>query len=464
MKRDVSQSTAAGKDRLLLALALGVGLANPLSAQNFSSGSTGEDGPFNPACTPTPCTVTVALPPSGVFNFTTVDIPQGVTVIFKRNAANTPVTMLATGDVTISGRVDVSGEDASSHVPGRGGPGGFDGGMGGNLTAALNGTPGSGPGGGGGGDESEVSGSGGSFGTRGGGSRSGPTYGVSRLLPLIGGSGGGGARAGSNFAGGGGGGGGGALLIASSGAIRIPSVGVERKIVADGGDGGGTLNVPGGGSGGAIRLVANALSINSGGLLRITASGGGSFARSGGSGRIRYEAFDLQGADLGTTPPATVGTPGPVTPPTGFPTLRITAVGGVSAPANPQGSFYGAPDITLSPSVTNPVTVDLAASNIPLGTVVTLTVIPEAGARTTVDSTPLTGTEASSTATASVNLTNGVDVLIATGTFATPSTAALAHPMMFDGEKVKQIRVGTVFGGASEVTYITESGREVEVK
>src|SRR2546428_12637891 len=69
----------------------------PVPAQPFSSGSTGADG----ALAPTGNT-TVPLPPDGVLNFTTVNIPAGVTVTFAKNAANTPVTMLATGDVTIT--------------------------------------------------------------------------------------------------------------------------------------------------------------------------------------------------------------------------------------------------------------------------------------------------------------------------------------------------------------------------
>src|SRR5688500_1259271 len=78
-------------------------------SQTFVSGSTGADGAFNPSCSPTPCTVTVQLPPSGIFNYTTVNIPDLVTVKYARNAANTPVTILATGNVVIAGTIDVSG-------------------------------------------------------------------------------------------------------------------------------------------------------------------------------------------------------------------------------------------------------------------------------------------------------------------------------------------------------------------
>src|SRR5437773_11728865 len=95
---------------VLLALAFSVAAAlprTPAVAQTFNSGSTGADGAFNP-----PADITLALPPSGVFNFTTINIPRGVTVRFRRNAANTPVTMLASGDVTIAGTIDVSGSQA----------------------------------------------------------------------------------------------------------------------------------------------------------------------------------------------------------------------------------------------------------------------------------------------------------------------------------------------------------------
>ena len=68
-----------------------------------------------------------------------MNILAGVTVKFQRNTANTPVYFLATGDVTIAGVVDVSGENGTdgntgniAPVPGgKGGPGGFDGGYGG---------------------------------------------------------------------------------------------------------------------------------------------------------------------------------------------------------------------------------------------------------------------------------------------------------------------------------------------
>src|SRR2546427_4349692 len=125
----------------------------PVSAQTFSSGSTGADG----ALAPTGNT-TVPPPPDGVLNFPTVNIPAGVTVTFAKNAANTPVTMLATGDVTIAGSININGSVGvvgGSPSPlfnpgGLGGPGGYNGGQSGSSGLTNNGgCAGRGPGGGG---------------------------------------------------------------------------------------------------------------------------------------------------------------------------------------------------------------------------------------------------------------------------------------------------------------------------
>src|SRR5215212_8896487 len=90
--------------RLVLLLML-VFAAWPAKAQ-FSSGSTGADGAFNPVAN-----TTLQIPPSGVFNFTTVNIPQNVEIRFTKNAKNTPVTILTTGNVVIGGRIFIDGAD-----------------------------------------------------------------------------------------------------------------------------------------------------------------------------------------------------------------------------------------------------------------------------------------------------------------------------------------------------------------
>jgi hypothetical protein len=65
--------------------------------------SNGSDGMFHPTGS-----VTLDLPDDGIFNFTSIDIPSGVTVRFNKNILNTSVTLLATDTVNISGVIDIS--------------------------------------------------------------------------------------------------------------------------------------------------------------------------------------------------------------------------------------------------------------------------------------------------------------------------------------------------------------------
>ena len=158
-------------------------------AQQFNSGSTGKDGALNVTAD-----TTLNLPPDGILNFTTINVNKDTTLRFNANKFNTPVYLLATGDVTIDGIINVSGGDATRATAGKGGPGGFDGGSP-SLGEPLSGD-GKGPGGGKGGPPG--------FGDAGAGAGSyatlppnpsandGLTYGSPLLVPLVGGSGGGG--------------------------------------------------------------------------------------------------------------------------------------------------------------------------------------------------------------------------------------------------------------------------------
>lgn len=436
----------------------------------FDSGSTGADGAFAPAAN-----VALPVPLSGVFNFTTVNIPAGVTVTFVPNTTNTPITILASGDVAIAGTVNVNGQDGSSvSAPelilpigggGAGGSGGYAGGAGG-ISPAFNGGTlaaiGGGLGPGSAGIAISNSGCPGSFAnamTQGGNCNS-QSYGTKTLVPLIGGSGGTGGPAypltgtlvctnGCN--GGGGGGGGGAILIASSGVITV-----NGSITSNGGNGGDGYQPGGPGSGGGIRLIANTIA----GSGVITATGGGPNRTGyvGSPGRIRLESntFSFSGS---TNPAVTVSTPGVVNL-SPLPTLSITAVGGVAVPSA-AGGLFTSPDITLPASTANPVTATLTATNIPVGTTVKVTATPRNGSLLWVNSTALSGTNAASTATASVTLSTTVPtVLRAEATFAV-LTASNSFPVFADGEKVEKVLVASVLGGESSVYLITESGREV---
>lgn len=441
-------------------------------AQTFNSGSTGADGAFNPVASQQ-----IQLPESGVFNYTTVNIPNGVTITYKKNSRNTPVTILATGNVTIIGTINISGANGSTGsflVGAPGGPGGFDGGRGGVSGASSDrtGVNGGGPGGGGGGTFT----SGSIYGTGGGGGFAKPgatgqpfnsgtpgaggvTYGTARLIPLIGGSGGGGsATSTTSFGAGNGGGGGGAVLIASSGTITLGGT----PIVAVGGSGNSfSAGVGGGGAGGAIRLVAN--NITGGGTLNVSGGPGHtSTVGAGGSGYIRAEAYDFSGFNPIISPADanfSLATPNPAIP-ANLPQLQITSVAGIAPPATPVGSFNGVSDITVPTAQVNPVTVALSAANIPIGTTVQVKVTPEYGASTTVQSSALAGSQASSTATASITLPTGVALISATTTIDLTLMSWL-KPIFIDGEQVRKMEVSAAYGGNSEITYITESGKRI---
>jgi hypothetical protein len=413
----------------LFVVLLAVFAASHSHAQ-FVSGSTGADGAFSPTAN-----TVLQVPAGGVFNFTTVNVPSGVTVSFTKSTSNDPVTILAQGNVTIAGTINVNGAAGQSgNVPGGGGPGGFSGGMG-NYPPE----PGLGPGGGLPNSTGGAGGAGGGYGTAGGAGYgvAGPVYGEDRILPLIGGSGGGGYGSSVSvvYAGGGGGG---AILIASS-----TTISVTGSILANGGICNGNA---GGGSGGAIKLMANT----------VTATGtinalGGAGSGVGGVGRIRIEAYTAN-VPYGTSPMYTYGQPGSVVV-SNTPTLRITSIGGASAPANPAGSF-SSPDILLPSGTTNPVSIAVAASYIPVGTTVTIRVIPRTGTATSTTTT-LSGVTESSTGTANVSIsTTTTTVIMASATF----TVA----MNYEGEKIEKAVVRAYPGRESETTYITQSGREIK--
>lgn len=459
-------------------IAAAAALASPALA--FDSGSSGADGAFNPVVD-----TVKPLPADGIFNFTSVNIPSGVTVRFEKNSANTPVTFLVSGDVTINGSIVLSGGSATHSgaagdgnlgddgIPGQGGPGGFDGGRGGDVNSR--GGNGLGPGGGVSGSalcsfSGSVSGYGGSgAGYLNGGSNSGQSgrcivsggssYGAASLLPLIGGSGGGGGHGGGSFAGTGGGGGGGALLIAASGTVTV-----NGSIVANGGHAGASAGVNcggpgGGGSGGAIRIVATTLAGN-GAITAVagsTNSNNCQFFGSGGNGahgRIRLEAEIMQ-RTAATTPGFSFAQPQDVFV-AGLPSLRIISVAGVNAPAQPTGSA----DIVLPETTPNPVEVVFSTTNVPLGNTVKLTVTPASGAATSMISDAIAGTEASGSASASIDLPDGPSILSAQVSFTVTASLGQDLSRFAQGERVERVILAANLSGNSLTTLITESGKE----
>lgn len=468
------------------------------AAQAFDSGSTGADGVLNPTAS-----VEIVLPPSGVLNYSSINIPSGVTVTFRRNALNTPVQLLVSGNATIAGTIDVRGRDATDvgtagggnlsddGTPGVAGPGGFDGGVGGKAithpdSSRWAGSAGLGPGGGWGGVYTAIRGTGSCFQTRinyyavdglGAGyaelganphapygcgfTGRGQTYGSSAIQPMIGGSGGGGGSGTESFPGAGGGGGGGALLIAVTGTLTV-----SGTINADGGNGGGIQGggstppaAGGGGAGGAIRLVAT--TVAGGGSLLARAgcnrTQGCSAAAAASVGRIRIEGDTV--TFTGTnTPTASRDVPGPVSLPAA-PGIRIATIAGQAVPANPTGVR----DVTLPTPLANPVTVEFATANVPPGNTIKLRVVPANGDPVEALSPAITGTTASGAASVSINLPNGASTLQAIASFTIAVGMGESLSRFAHNERVDRVELVAGLGGEAQAYLVTVSGKRHRV-
>jgi len=391
-------------------------LASVAEAQAFSSGSTGADGPLDL----TSGDKKVQLPESGVLNYTTVNIPLGRTLTFKRNSRNTPVIMLAQGAVTITGTISVdAGSDPDTPFsPTTPGPGGFYG--------ALSG-PGFGPGGG----------------TPTDSGKHGRWVGPLSLVPIIGGSGAAGFGC-SGY------GGGGAIVVASSTTIIVNGQVMARSFY-------GCTQGPGG-SGGAVRLIANSINV-SGNLWAYNASSGLSVSL----GVIRIEtppgALTFTGSAI---PAAVLSSINPTIVSNTPAALTIVSIGGFAVPSN-AGQRFNTADLLLPNQIAEPITVVVTGNNIPVGTQVTIGQITFNG---TVTSTPapLQGTFASSTASPSVsglNRTGGViTYLLASATFDPPPPSA---PFNQKGANyVEKIRVESLIGEKPKFIFLRKDGTEIK--
>ncbi len=362
-------------------------VASPAMA--FDSGSNGSFGPLNLASGDRQ----IVIPPDGILHCTTINIPSQRTLSFIKNADNTPVYLLATGDVTISGTIDLSGQSPIGKRGGASGPGGFDGGQGG-----PNPGDGFGPGGGKGGyvtsgpPTGQFIRGGGGFGTASTrATTGGAVYGNSLLIPLTGGSGGGGGNHPDASSQHGGGGGGGAILIASNTKIVFSWSGYYISAY-----GGSAVTGHGGGSGGAVRLVAPEVSGNAG-----IGVGG---QQEGGFGRIRVDALinslNIVGSD---SPFATFGSNLVVFPPNS-PEIRITQAAGRTVPLTQTDPVF----VLLPPGTPATQTIQVQVKNfneiVPLTAVVT----PEAGARSTYNFQIDNTTGAATSGTVDVQIPAGV--------------------------------------------------------
>lgn len=443
-----------------------------------NSGSNGSDGAFNPT---TNTVINMADHPDGIYHYTSVVIPVGVTVSFIPNAANTPVVWLVQSNCVIAGNLNLSGLSGSV-----GGPGGHRGGYGAGGDGALPGD-GVGPGGGIGGTNG-ICGGNGSFGTLGqegiGGvisqNPSGPGYGNVFLLPLIGGSGGGGLawNAGQGASTGtSGGGGGGAILIAASDTVQI-----DGSIQAPGGEGG--IPYPyyetpgaGGGSGGAVRILAKrilgvgSINVQGGQTSYYRASWCSCYWRNrAGSGRIRMDSPDNNFLGVTTVEVSRGFQPIIIAPTNQAVSLAIQNVGGVAVVANPTG-VPTTPDVVVPGAQQNPVSIVVRCVNIPLNTDIIVDVKPANGPTVRVVGVNNSGSQASSIATVSITMPRGAGTIQAKAISGIAGSlgASLNSGERFrnyaqsglttDGELFAKMEITATLGKGQEIAYITESGK-----
>lgn len=398
----------------------------PLSvcAQGFSSGSTGADGALDLSSMNCPDNLCVVqLPESGILNYTTVNVPAGSTLRFKVNSRNTPVIMLAQGNVTINGTLDVSsigyylcGTLTTAQI----GPGGFRGGQPGHS--------GFGPGGG-------------VYCADGSCTPNGSWVGPLSLVPIVGGSGGAGRQ--DPFAAWAGGDGGGAITIASS-----TSVFGSGSMQARGSANGNCSNGGWIGSGGAIRLVSNTVNFS------------GNFnACSLNCGVVRIEATSL--TFTGSSSPAAVLSPiNPAIYSSALPQLTISSIGGFAVPSY-AGSRFDTVDLLLPSQLSDPINVSVHATNIPLGTQVGVGFVTGSSQATSTPGT-LSGAFESSIATCTISglNRNQVTYLLATAIFDPPAGAMNFNPKGPD--RVAKMRIESVIGAKPKFAFLRSNGTVID--
>ncbi|HEX7486149.1 MAG TPA: hypothetical protein VF332_08360 [Vicinamibacterales bacterium] len=359
----------------------------------------------------------IQVPESGVFNFTTVDVGP-FSIRFRPNSRNTPVIVLATGDMTLSGAIDVS-PSSNGRTPG---PGGFYGGNG----QYRNGF---GPGGG----TADA--------------HNGRWVGSLSLVPITGGSGGAGfVDINGSYEGGGGGG---AIVFAASGAITV-----SGTIRADGALG--TYGADGHGSGGAIRIVANQITVTETGTLFAQ---GGRGAPGANPGVVRLEAPVLSMSFKGhSTPAVLISDINPnVQPAATTPALTIVSMGGFPV-TRYAGSIPDSVDLLLPAALPDPIALVVNAANIPVGTTVHVTAT---GSPMTSTGGVLEGTLDSSSTTLQISglVRTTQSHLFVYATFDVTGGGGAGNPPGPD--QVASVRLESPLGGPSRFQFLRTDGSVV---
>ncbi|MCH7702938.1 MAG: hypothetical protein IID37_14740, partial [Planctomycetes bacterium] len=182
---------------------------------------------------------------------------------------------------------------------------------------------------------------------------------------------------------------------------------------------------------------------------------GGRF--SAGQGRIRVETYD--NAWTGTfTGATTFDYPGILVLPANLlPTLAITTIAGLAVTDPPTGDV-AIPDVTIPATQANPIVVEVALTNVTVGTILTLDVKPQFGAGFETLATNA-GTLAVSTASFSVDLPSGDGLMEARAVVDISGAKSLAMSGLApNGERFKTISMSSTLGGPQMVVFVTESG------
>lgn len=276
----------------------------------------------------------------------------------------------------------------------------------------------------------------------------------------------------------GGGGGGGAIMIAASNSIIV-----NGRIAARGGSSDSSNQGGGGGSGGAIRLITTTMA----GTGELDCSGGvchrskyiGSplfftytISDAASNGRVRIDALNtpFSGPVRGDE---TRGFQPIILPPANQAvSLAIQTVAGVAVALTPTGQLI-TPDVIVPANQQNPVPIVIRCTNIPLNTEIIVDVKPANGATVRSIGLNTVGNQASSIATVNVTMPRGGGTMQAKAISGLQLAAnddpnAEHHAIAktgwtADGERFKAVEVIAGLGTASQLVYLTESGKRFSV-
>ena len=189
----------------------------------------------------------------------------------------------------------------------------------------------------------------------------------------------------------------------------------------------------------------------------------------GGQGRIRFDAIDNRFAGNVYSGVLTQGYQPIILPAGQQPQLSIISVAGLPAPNNPTGST-ATPDVLIAGQVANPMPVVVQCSNLALNTTITLRISPQTAPEIYATAVNSSGTQASSTATFSVNMPHGGGLMNAQCVTGIPNGYSsndngsryrnLAQTgWSATGERFVAMELTAEFGKAQKVVYITKSGK-----